>query len=449
MATKLDAVPYIINETTNKPHDLDPILNKLSADDYRSIFFLLLDIIEQKDYLFLVWKEKRYLKNKFLDVYYKFPFKKALLIEIFGTMQKYELLKVLGTCQHIFQKDKETFTQISPLWKSLYTICEQLTDGEVEYLKEKLFPDNSALNICCAEELFCLAFVKDIFQENNWQSKLVELLKDFRPDYCKLITSFKGTKLNYYPLIRPTKAAPCGKAVIINHVTFHSSFLEERSGSNADAEALEKLWESYGFTTTTHTDLDDEQVFEVFKELSKENHSNYDAFIACYLSHGDEGIVYASNGKAIKLLDLLDIIANQCETLVGKPKLFFIQACQGHRIQTGFGGYALPIRPECETKEKVSRLAKNNALRSDVLMFSSTIEGYASFRQGGSSWFIGALVATMQEFGEDLTIASILTKVEKKVTEKEGAILDNSTKCKQTPVIYNTLRMELKLKKCF
>ncbi|GFT07872.1 caspase-3 [Nephila pilipes] len=446
---KVDAIPVVVNDIPEPPpHILDEVMHKLTENDYRSIFFLLIEKIKLNNFSFLIWKDEKYMQDKFRNIYYEFRYREALLIEILGTMQKYESLKLLGTCKHIFERDKETFTQINSKWKCLYEVCDQLTDGEVEYLKEKLFPDNSALNLCCAEELFCLAFLKDKLQENNWRDRLAKLFKDFHPDCYNLIISFKDSKLNYYPVRRPTKLSPCGIAVIMNHVKFYHHGLGDRPESSLDAEALKKLWESYGFTTKIHMNLTDKEVFDVFKSLSKMDHSHYDVFVACYLSHGDEGVVYPSKGDPIKLSDLLDIMSNDCETLVGKPKLFFVQACQGRQIQTGIGNRVISEYPRSETRVRPSRLTKNAAFRSDVLMYNSSIEGYVSFREGRGSWFISELVTEIEKHGEEMTIINVLTKVEKNVTEKEGIIFNsNITTCKQTPVMYNTLTNELKLKK--
>ncbi|CAL1274437.1 unnamed protein product [Larinioides sclopetarius] len=453
-APEVDAIPYTFNADTNQLiPTLDLILNKLTIADYRSIFFLLIDTkIKKEQFLFLVKEEKYILKDNFSHMYKAFSFRDALLIEIFGTLQKYNLLQLLGTCCHVFGKDKETFTQLSPLWKFLYCVCEQLADYEVDYLKKQLFPEDTNINVCCAEELICQAFLKGKLEENNWQRRLAEIFKCLLPGCSRLITSYKGSNLSYYPLRRPMKSAPCGIAVIMNHVSFEGNF-PDRPESNSDANALEKLWQSFGFKTEIFTDLTFEEVNHVFAKMSRENHSNYDAFVVCYLSHGAEGIVVAKDGKEIKLLDLVDKIANECVTLVGKPKLFFVQACQGRGIQTGFGGPTLiPQVPRQQLTPMTRVPTLNNsisvALRTDVLLFNSSIEGFASFREGNGTWFINALVSNMERYGEELTLANVLTKVVKDVTEKEGVLKNtNISRCKQTPVEYNTLKHELKLKK--
>lgn len=76
--------------------------------------------------------------------------------------------------------------------KCLYSVCEQLTDSDVHYYKEKLFP-GVAMNITCAEELLCQAFMKNIFHENDLR-KLKEVFKD-RSDCLKLISLYTGTAI--------------------------------------------------------------------------------------------------------------------------------------------------------------------------------------------------------------------------------------------------------------
>ena len=59
--------------------------------------------------------------------------------------------------------------------------------------------------------------------------------------------------------------------------------------------------------------------------VSKEDHSDADCFLCVILSHGEEGYVYGTTGK-VKISRLVeDFKGDNCPTLAGKPKLFFIQ----------------------------------------------------------------------------------------------------------------------------
>jgi len=53
-------------------------------------------------------------------------------------------------------------------------------------------------------------------------------------------------------------------------------------------------------------------------------------FVMFVLSHGEDGHFYALNGAKISIEKVIaNFDGSNCPALLGKPKLFFIQACQG------------------------------------------------------------------------------------------------------------------------
>ena len=56
------------------------------------------------------------------------------------------------------------------------------------------------------------------------------------------------------------------------------------------------------------------------------DHLKYNGIICAILSHGEEGLIYGTDGT-VSIKELATIF--QVDALHGKPKLFFIQACQG------------------------------------------------------------------------------------------------------------------------
>ena len=67
-------------------------------------------------------------------------------------------------------------------------------------------------------------------------------------------------------------------------------------------------------------------IYELFiPPVKKMDHSDCDCFLMAILSHGAEGEVYGTNGT-IKINKLIDPFkGDQCESLIGKPKIFIIQ----------------------------------------------------------------------------------------------------------------------------
>ena len=63
--------------------------------------------------------------------------------------------------------------------------------------------------------------------------------------------------------------------------------------------------------------------------MASEDHSDADCFVCAILSHGEEGEVYGTNGT-MKLDNIFKMFkGDACPSLVGKPKLFFIQVGAG------------------------------------------------------------------------------------------------------------------------
>jgi hypothetical protein len=61
-----------------------------------------------------------------------------------------------------------------------------------------------------------------------------------------------------------------------------------------------------------------------------------DAFVVVILSHGKFGAVYGADGYELKIVKILQYFRpDKCPALLNKPKLFFVQACQGKDKQKG------------------------------------------------------------------------------------------------------------------
>ena len=60
--------------------------------------------------------------------------------------------------------------------------------------------------------------------------------------------------------------------------------------------------------------------------VSQEDHSNNDCLVVVVMTHGDvDGQLYASD-KPYDVRDLwVNFVGNECLTLIGKPKMFFVQ----------------------------------------------------------------------------------------------------------------------------
>lgn len=70
--------------------------------------------------------------------------------------------------------------------------------------------------------------------------------------------------------------------------------------------------------------------------LQAESHhpdlSQHDSFVCIILSHGEQGTVFSADGKRITYDEIMRYFnGEKCPALLEKPKMIFIQACQGSK----------------------------------------------------------------------------------------------------------------------
>ena len=87
-------------------------------------------------------------------------------------------------------------------------------------------------------------------------------------------------------------------------------------------------------------------------EIAFKDHTAYDCLVCCVLTHGVLGHVYGSDGRIVRIQQLTRCFSSsRCPSLAGKPKLFFIQACQGRDKQEGNYRIYQSYTGKCATHE--------------------------------------------------------------------------------------------------
>lgn len=106
-----------------------------------------------------------------------------------------------------------------------------------------------------------------------------------------------------------------------------------------------------------------------FVTVAQMDHTNHDCLVVAVLSHGELGVLYAydTSYKADYIWSYFT--ADKCPTLAGKPKLFFIQACQGDKLD---GGTTLKERTETDGQPITTFRIPSQA---DFLIAYSTVPG--------------------------------------------------------------------------
>ena len=249
-------------------------------------------------------------------------------------------------------------------------------------------------------------------------------------------------KLSFTYFMRHPKR---GIALIINNEEFdpHTK-MNSRTGSTRDVEQLKKvLVDKLEFNVIIRNNMTVKQMKNIFEDISMTDHTQNDCFLCVILSHGEDGgIIYGTDGS-VNLNDLISyILPNKCTSLTGKPKLFFVQACRGTKLDKGtemkdaigsFGAHATPV-------QKIP-------LWADVLIAYSSVPGHYSWRNSISgSWFIQSLCYILEQCGSELEIHQIMTKVNYHVAYNYESKSNDYQKnrMKQVPYVASMLTKELK-----
>uniref|UniRef100_M3XMC8 Caspase 10 n=2 Tax=Mustela putorius furo TaxID=9669 RepID=M3XMC8_MUSPF len=228
-----------------------------------------------------------------------------------------------------------------------------------------------------------------------------------------------------------------GHCVVVNNHTFTS--MDDRPGTDKDAEHLKHVFEWLGFSVCVYDNVTKGRLDEVLQEYkSHPGHADGDCFVFCVLSHGEYGAVYSSDEILVPIQEITShFTAQKCPSLAHKPKLFFIQACQGEEIQPPVYIEADAVNPE----HVAPSLQKSIPNEADFLLGLATVPGYKALRHMvDGSWYIQSLCHHLKSLvprNED--ILSILTVVNRDVSQKA----DSKGKWKQMPQPAFTLRKKL------
>jgi caspase 7 len=166
------------------------------------------------------------------------------------------------------------------------------------------------------------------------------------------------------------------------------------------------------------------------------------------MTHGkSDGKVYARD-REFNVQELwAPFVGENCPSLIGKPKLFFIQACRGSMTDPGT---LFKPKPKARLKSSPDTVDASSSkgevfvipTLADLLVMYSTAEGYYSFRNpADGSWFIQAICEELRENPQE-DILTILTGVNRRVAfAKQSHVPGNSDwdAMKQMPNILTML----------
>lgn len=233
-----------------------------------------------------------------------------------------------------------------------------------------------------------------------------------------------------------------GIAVIINHDVFEgvARNLPNRDGSWKDVEELKTMFVNLDFKVVVWDNLYLEELIYRLKGLASDDHTDNDCIAMVVLSHGiNSSLIYAKDNPYPVEYLWSSFTADACPSLAGKPKLFFVQACRGEKLDPG-----VVLSRELTTEVDSSTASYKIPNHSDFLIFFSTYDGYYSFRHPEEgTWFIQSLCVEMSK--HDLTttdLLTIMTRVSRRVAIDHESFSPDSPwlhSQKQIPTIHSML----------
>lgn len=251
--------------------------------------------------------------------------------------------------------------------------------------------------------------------------------------------------------------------MIINNVEFvASSELKKRTGSDVDCEKLERRFKALNFHVIVKRNLKCKNIRHELSALAKMDHSVYDCCVVVLLSHGTEashnrfpGAVHGVDGPSVPVQIITNYLNGQnCPSLQGKPKLFFIQACGGGEKDTGFEVSPDEVQPTAirvdEQVDAIPTSSSSDSLSlsdepdaraslptpSDILVSYSTFPGYVSWRDPNKgSWYVETLDRILETYAAIHDLATMLIMVNDEVSQISAKGL-----YKQMPGSFNFLR---------
>ncbi|MGH0116211.1 UNVERIFIED_CONTAM: hypothetical protein FKN15_000138 [Acipenser sinensis] len=182
---------------------------------------------------------------------------------------------------------------------------------------------------------------------------------------------------------------------------------------------LTKVFKWLHFEVVQYNDQTAREIHSTMERYRQQDHSNRDCFVCCILSHGSKGTIAGTDGCSVPIREITSYFTGlKCPTLVKKPKVFFIQACQGGKYQQ-----AVRVQGDCEGHElEPEEDTGTNTIPndSDFLLGMATLENYVSFRFAAKgSYYIQALCKNLELLCPgNYDILSILTTVNREVSEE-------------------------------
>uniref|UniRef100_A0A1I8BBK7 CASPASE_P20 domain-containing protein n=1 Tax=Meloidogyne hapla TaxID=6305 RepID=A0A1I8BBK7_MELHA len=258
-------------------------------------------------------------------------------------------------------------------------------------------------------------------------------------------------------------SSPRGLALIINNYRFLNK--QNREGTQIDEINLYNLFKQFGYKIICERDLTAKQMcITIQKFAEREEHLKCDSAIVVVMSHGEFDNLLGTDEMPVNFYSFVSCLnSKNAPKLIGKPKIFIVQACRGADFDLGvqhiseefvdgpsfsplFSIFSKYIKPNNNNPLNASSIFRNAPLPNsqnysnesqekrspklkielvptfaDILIASSTTSYHVSWRNSSTgSWFIQTLCEVFSKRAKNDDILKMLTQVKSEVAKREA-----------------------------
>jgi len=195
-----------------------------------------------------------------------------------------------------------------------------------------------------------------------------------------------------------------GHAVIINNLD------REQLPTRRDVSSMAAVLQAIGFDVEIHRNLTSQGMNLVKRKVTEEKlHREANCFLMLVISHGtaDNFLLDCEGNKTWNIESLVTEVCD-VQVLVGKPKLFFIEACRGKE-----NNFSMKLM----SKDKCVPAPCGITLPSkqDVFVGFATVPGFVSFTSTDGSPYLQALAKELAEHHATTDLSDIHLLVKRKL----------------------------------
>ncbi|CAL1531056.1 unnamed protein product [Lymnaea stagnalis] len=296
------------------------------------------------------------------------------------------------------------------------------------------------------QELPVLNVVKDVPCDFEQTPVLCQSdLQQNRGTLSFLSAQAPATRLELTGLREETRysmnTSPRGKALIINNEIFQ--FLSSRDGSERDMEMTIDMFKFLDFEVSVKKNQTSEEMKSSLYNFANDTSlGSVSALAVVIMSHGhSDDTIFGIDGEMIHRAPVNYITkfdcqqsftGKKCPLMIGKPKLFIIQACRGDEEDQPLTNNPISeawIRSDSVNRDEVSSDANEGDLQSDGPRLADTADmcfvhssslGYKAYRSPTSgSPFIEVLTKNVLDHAHNTEIRDIIQKVQQHFSQTQ------------------------------